>query len=159
MKNILIILLLITTTVNAKYKPKYNKPVKKTPITWDDILSGNHELLSLNVTTERKSEMNGMFFIIGAVNSKSYSETLVTFSWKTINDEYIISKLPIHKIRIKIDNSVTIPYVKFRWCTPFGLNFNIDKPSERVMKEHIIYMVVVCRDEDYPFAINFYKEN
>ena len=62
--------------------------------------------------------------------------------------EYAISEIDIGKVRVRIDSTVTNPYVEFNWCRGNYTNL------EDIFYFKVNYMVVVCKEEDYPANIN-----
>jgi len=77
--------------------------------------------------------------LFGSYKSESGEERTVTFAWLNNQNEYVITTLPLEKIRVRIDNSNDKPYVKFKWrvcdvCNPIGC---------------IIYALIVCNDEQW----------
>lgn len=144
---IITLLILITALIlSSSYQRK--NPVSDTSNV-GEILKGNHELRRFNTLTKDGTITHGSFFLIGgSATSNTYSEIIATFSWKTNTGEYAISELPIKNIRVKIDPNVINPYIKFNW------NKGNSKNIHYIMKWNVNYMVIVCREEDYPININ-----
>lgn len=118
-------------------------------------LYGNHELRKMfqHTNLEHKGGSFSGFFLLGiglasGSGEQTTKETVVTFAWKNRSEEYVVSTLPIRKIRVKFDESVTIPYVKFRWRgAPY--HYNDGNPMQ-----HVIYSVIVCNEKQWPSDIN-----
>jgi hypothetical protein len=78
------------------------------------------------VKTENKQEGrgSGIFFIcVGGFNYSSSTtqtqEKRAYFSWLNNSGEYVMSDIPMNKVRFQIDSTVKIPYCKFRWYQSF----------------------------------------
>jgi hypothetical protein len=113
--------------------------------------SGNHELRKLKVNKETNSEWNASYFLIGgSASGKTVSDTKVSFSWKLNNNEYIISDIALDKIRLVLDDSVKNPYIKFKYK---NTNVNIDD-IQLVIDYYIDYIVVHCKESDFPVELN-----
>ncbi len=118
------------------------------------LLRGNHELRSFNVKTKTSNEWSASYFLVlGGASGSTTTETYIRFAWKNNNDEYVISNISINKIRIKIDNTIDKPYVKFRWKSAYLSHSDM----EYIIRCKVIYMVVVCKEEDYPINIDLSK--
>lgn len=127
------------------------------PEDWLDYhLKGNHELRAFNVKSSNVSEWSVSYFLIaGGGSGKEYIETTVTFAWQANTGEYILSKFPISKIRVKIDDTIEHPYITFNYIN--GVS-SIDD-IEWVMDYYVNYIVVHCKGEDYPISINIDQLN
>lgn len=114
-----------------------------------EIFKGNHELRRFKVKTEKGERWHRSYFLIaGSASGETYQNTNISFSWKMNTGEYAISEIDLARVRIKIDSTVKTPYVKFHWDRGDGKNLEYE------MKYNINYMVIVCREEDYPIEIN-----
>lgn len=119
------------------------------------VLDGKHELRRFGTKTVNESSFSGGYFLIGgSISGESYSKTMATFTWK-MNDEYVISEIEVGKIRVKIDNDVTTPYVEFGKIKytydPNGHDLN----TLEGMVNNVSHMTITCSEEDYPININF----
>lgn len=115
-----------------------------------EMLNGEHVLRRFNVSSKTEQNIKGSYFLIaGQVESNTISKYTATFAWKTHDDTYITTELPLSKIRVKIDSTANQPYVKFRW-RPCNCTLNDINNSNSI----ILYMVVHCKEEDYPLEIN-----
>ena len=115
------------------------------------IFEGSHKLRRFSTRENNVSESHssgGFFLFMGGYSSSSnsYSEITVKFALLDNEGNYVLSELSYDKIRVHIDSTVTTPYVKFNWhtypCYGFDLMCSIN------------YMVVYCREEDFPSAID-----
>lgn len=114
-----------------------------------EILKGDHELRRFKTTTKDESSFSGSYFLIAASTSgKTTKNTKATFTWLMNNGEYAISEIELQKIRIRIDSTADIPYVKFHWI---GSN---SKNLKHIFSYYVNYMVIVCKEEDYPMEID-----
>lgn len=150
-----IVLTIIALCVYCK-DPTYQTDAK------DVFFKGDHPLMALDQivkTTETKTAKagGGFFVCIGGFdysnNSTKTQERVVNFSWKNNLQQYVISELPMSKVRFQLDSSITVPYCKFRWST-YGLGFT---NGENSWAEMVIYVVFVLRpDQIYtkPIKLN-----
>lgn len=119
------------------------------------IFKGNHTLRKFNTSIQQaKSTSAGFFFFFGSYDSKESNNKIVTFAWKGNDDIYTISSLPINRIRVKIDDSVDTPYVKFRWTSQVYGCDNI----ENLVDRFVYYAVVCCKSSDWTLDINLNEE-
>ena len=113
-----------------------------------EIFRGNHKLRKFKVKSEKYSGWSASYFIIGGHASGSSGEKrMVSFCWLMNNGEYAMSEIEPYKIRLKIDSTITEPYVKFRW-------FHSHSTDVSFITERVNYMVVCCKEEDFPAEIN-----
>lgn len=81
-----------------------------------EILGGEHELRKFNVTTNNSSTSHTWYFLVAGGYSTSSSESaVVRFYFLNCKGEYQLKELYLNDVNIKIDNSITNPYVKFYW--------------------------------------------
>jgi len=122
------------------------------------IFSGKHELKAMGkINTEINSHSSGsFFFILGSYYSESKEIKTVSFAWKS-GEEYIISTVPLDKIRIHIDNSIEKPYILFRWKAD---NYYYPKITTMI-EEDVMYIVVFCKEEiwNHSISIPLSKQN
>jgi len=77
------------------------------------------------------------------------TEPVVHFAW-LMNDAtntYTPASLPIDKIMIKVDNTIEVPTIKFRW-RPTGQGDSTR--IQDLMDRHVIYAVITIREHDWP---------
>ena len=115
--------------------------------------TGQHELRKFKIFSSTESKISGIYFLIaGSVSGESKTQTNVTFSWKMDNGDYIISKMPLTQIKIRIDDNIKKPYVTFEMkeCYLFAC-VSKDLGS---MWYWVEYVVVNCSESDYQYDIN-----
>lgn len=116
-----------------------------------NILQGSHELRKIQTKESNNFKLSGSFFIgTGSINAESKIQEMVMFSWKDNENNYVISKLPLTKFKVRIDNSFNIPYIKFRWSS-----FPNNKNMQTIMEMNVIYVLLYCSEKDYPKNLNF----
>lgn len=114
------------------------------------MLRGKHELRKFKTVTEEGYRMSGSYFLIaGSVSGGTYKNNKVAFSFQLPDSSYAMAELNFGDIRVKIDSTITKPYVTFNWDK--GKNAN---DINFVMDYHVNYMVVHCREEDFPYEVN-----
>lgn len=116
------------------------------------ILGGTHELRRLKSSVKNQYRASGSYFLIaGGFNASGEQKTVATFSFKMADGNYAIAELPVTKIRVHVDSTITVPYVTFEWGgTWHSQQYSID----RLMEYYVSYMVLHCKEEDYPVDIN-----
>ena len=119
------------------------------------IFEGQHELRKFNVKTEEGTRWSASYFLIGGGGSGySYTDTKVTFAWKMNTGEYALSELRMAKIRVKIDSTIQNPYITFRWSAT-----RHERTLEHLMSSNVNYIVVHCKEEDFPSDVNISELN
>ena len=96
--------------------------------------SGKHELALQNDPTVADS---GSYMII--------ANNFAKYMWKSWDSTYIISTIPVGNVRVQIDETVTQPYVKYRW-----VSCNSVADIQRTISTNVVYIVIVCSSEDCP---------
>jgi hypothetical protein len=97
-------------------------------------------------TTEKTLHGEASFFLLGG--SASIDETVtttVTFAWLNNNEEYVISTVPLNKIRLKLVTGYNPPTARFcgarRVYSPLcDFEYN--------------YIVITCDEKDWPQDIH-----
>lgn len=121
----------------------------------EQLFEGKHELRKFNVTTETGERWSASYFLIGGGGSGStYSNTKITFAWKLHSGEYALSELQRSKIRVRIDSTIKKPYITFRWSKSAH-----EENLEYLMSYKVNYIVVHCREEDFPSEVNIKELN
>ena len=113
------------------------------------ILEGKHKLRRFKTSTEEGYRWSASYFLIsGGASGETYKDTKASFSWEMNTGEYAISEIELGKIRIKIDSTVTEPYITFNWSR--------DRSSdiEYIFKWRLNYMLITCKEEDYLINID-----
>jgi hypothetical protein len=78
----------------------------------EKFFSGKHNLFSIN--TQSGTSDGSCYIIFGSQGAT------VKFSWLNNNKEYMITELPVERIRVVLDE-YNEPFVKFKWW--IGPNF------------------------------------
>ena len=132
LKLLLPILLLTLFSCGENYVPE--------DIETGKILRGNHELRKFKTVTEEGFRMSGSYFLIaGGMSGGTYKNNKVAFSFQLPDSTYAMSELRLGVIRVKIDSTITRPYVTFNWDRSSSKNL------EYIMSYDVNYMVVHCR--------------
>ena len=115
------------------------------------MLEGRHQLRKLTTSTSRESEISGGFFLIaGGMSGSSKDKRTVTFSWENVDNEYIISTIPVEKIRIKLDEKVEAPYVTFNHeASP-----KMERSIQTEIDFYLNYATFTCKPSDWVIDIN-----
>ena len=84
----------------------------------DKDFGSEHKLRKMSeVAGENSKVWDGFFIFLHDSNGSGKSQTLAKFSWQTKDGSYAFSSLPLGKIRVKFDEKVTTPTIKFTSCT------------------------------------------
>ena len=143
LKLLLPILLLTLLSCEREYAPPEDSSIGK-------VLRGKHDLRKFKTVTEEGYRMSGSYFLIaGSVSGGTYKNNKVAFSFQLPDSTYAMSELELGDIRIRIDSTIKKPYVTFHWDRG-GAATDMDY----VMKYHVNYMVVHCKEEDFPYEVN-----
>lgn len=113
------------------------------------LLEGKHKLRRFQLTTKKHEGWSASYFLFtGHASGGKHIEQKIKFAWQAPTGEYVVSELPLTKIRVKLDSTIKEPYVTFRWTRDNSEN------SDYLMDYSIQYMVVYCTEEDYPMRVN-----
>ena len=116
-----------------------------------EILDGEHKLHKMVESVKINSNLSGGFFLVaGGIDQSTTEEIIIRFSWQMNDDTYAISSLPIEKIRINLDNEVTIPTIKFNWSYKI-VDFT---DTQEIIDYCVDSAVVTVKPDDWPIQIN-----
>jgi hypothetical protein len=93
-----------------------------------------------------KNYTSGSFFLIaGSVSSESETSTVVKLMGK-VKDEYRFMQFDFEKVRIKIDNKVTTPYImlSYRDTSEMSVDYLLQYPY------YIGSVTIVCPEQYLP---------
>jgi len=118
-----------------------NVPENRTAM--GEMLHGNHQITKVEMAAADTSVKVNQFFAI----KKGKDCLMVLFSWEMNDSSYVISELPLSKIRFKYDPMVDQPSIKFRWTG------GQTKDLKTIFENDIVYAIVTCKEEDFNFNI------
>ena len=101
------------------------------------------QLVNRDVT---ETHTSGSFFLIaGSVSSESETSTVVKLMGK-VKDEYRFMQFDFEKVRIKIDNKVTTPYIvlNYREISEMSVDYLLQYPY------YIGSVTIVCPEQYLP---------
>lgn len=131
------------------------KPEQPSPA--EHILKGEHKLRKMTEHAKTDSTVSGGFFlIVGKFNSSTTTRLLVKFAWEMNDGTYAFSSLPLEKIRVKIDEEVATPTIKFRWRRLVGYR---TPQIQELMDDHVVYALVTVKGNDWPVQIRLPLSN
>jgi hypothetical protein len=116
-------------------------------------LRGTHALRKLAEMNIQDNRTKRDFFIFtGSMNVENNSSPGVSFAWEQNDSTYILSTLPLNRIRIRFNEAINTPIIKFRWYpgSPYHL---IKDDMEKIMKNYIIYAVIYTKRDNWPEQI------
>lgn len=119
---------------------------------FETFFKGNHELRKLSQSEKETYAISGSYFLFwGSVQGGNSSVKYIGFSWKSINDEYILSQIPVEKVRIKFDENAKIPYITFGYSPDawVGQTSTVDSHVGNVIETDINYIIIHCKQSDY----------
>jgi len=129
-----------------------------------------HKLRKFNVMTESHSKISGYFFSKsgGSISGSQDQDQYVYFSW-ALDSIYIISKMKLIDIRVRIDDNVKSPTIRFRADyqdvlrrSQVRLTIGYDEysyyeyesyRSPNVMVERSDYAIITCNSKDWTFDV------
>lgn len=123
----------------------------------ETILKGTHPLRRMVPTEETNSNLSGGYFLFyGGIKGETQTSQRVKFAW-LMNDgiSYPISSLPLEKIRVQFNDTISIPTIRYRWR---WANQGIED-VQHYMDHFVHYAVVTVREEDWPVQINLPMSN
>jgi hypothetical protein len=124
-----------------------NAPSKAEP-----ILAGEHQLRKMAERTEVNSRISGGFFLfVGGISGTTQTAVNVKFAWKMNDGTYAISSLPLERIRVRIDENVAAPTIKFRW-RPFGGEWT--PQPQYLMDNYVSYALITAKESDWPVQVS-----
>lgn len=122
---------------------------------FNEYYSGKHELRKFS-SQERTtaSSMSASYFLFwGSASGKGEEKvTYIALSWKNNKGEYILSKIPMEKVRVKFDESVTTPYITL--SIEYDYRQKADEDVTYVMEYRLNHIVVHCKSKEYPTDIS-----
>lgn len=146
LKKYLLLFLLISISIFSCDVQDYKEetsPVGK-------LLEGKHVLRKFKTTTEEGYKISGSYFLFaGSINGGTYKDSKVAFSFQLPDSTFAMAEIDFVNIRVRIDNTIANPYVTFRWKKG-NYNYSLDY----IMRHHVEYMVVHCKEEDFPAEVN-----
>jgi len=117
------------------------------PIEYKDYHSEKIYLRQLVNRDVTESHTSGSFFLIaGSVSSKSETSTVVKLMGE-VNGEYRFMQFDFEKVRIKIDNKVTTPYIVLNYR---GETYEVDMSYLLDYPYYIDSITIVCPEQYLP---------
>lgn len=123
------------------------------------ILYGKHVLRRMVETNQRDTHFSAGFFLIsGDIEANSTTNITVRFAWSLNgSNEFVISKLPIENIRVRLDKKVDTPTIEFNWlpCNKSGLSLWCDpNDMQDLIWKHVHYATINAKESDWPLDIH-----
>jgi hypothetical protein len=114
-----------------------NPPQHDSP--YAQVYQGSHVLHQIGSFTSQETHSSAGFFLIaGNSHSDSSTDTKVTFSWLGNDGVYRFTSVSLSDIQVRIDDSIGLPYVRFRWSNHGDIR----------------YAVITVRSSDWPTSIH-----
>ena len=137
-------------------------------------LSRPHELRKMfekdvNFSEADSSFSAGFFLFFGGASGSSHSEsgtiTIIRFAWEDKDSIYVITDLPLKRVRVKIVDQIEVPTVQFFLQRP-SPEYNdeyyhtgtitkavFDDDQEKFWRNYLSYALITCEADDWPEAI------
>lgn len=134
---------------DSKKEPSSKKEEILSPI--GKILVGEHRLRRMAEYMDVNPKISASFFVVmGSISNTTNTIVSVKFAWEMNDGIYAISSLPLEKIRIKIDEKVLTPTIKFRWSLS-----RVDTPNQiqDLMEKNVIFAVLTLKEDDWPINV------
>lgn len=148
MRNILFGLIALMLFSCGPVRDKNEKDNGKDVSNTGELLQGEHLLRRFKVKTTTEKRWSASYFLIaGSAGGGTFTNTMVSFAFQLPDSTYAMATLPFQKIRVKLDSTITEPYVTFRW------NRSSVDGIEYIMKWEVQYMVVHCKEKDFPMDV------
>ena len=128
------------------------RPQPKPPSQAELILGGEHKLHKMTEQSQLNPTLSGRFFLFsGSVNGLIKTDVFVKFAWEMNDGTYALSSLPLEKIRVKFDEQITSPMIKFRWRRYDGEG---TPQTQNLMDYYVSYALITIRESDWPAQID-----
>ena len=109
------------------------------------VFKGDHKLMCANVDSTGD---NCKYMVLAG--------SKVKFMFETNDTTYAGIYIPIEKLRVRFDESVSEPYIKFRWCSGQGMNAKVN--LQNAVDEKVVYVLMICKKEDRNIDINLINQ-
>lgn len=110
--------------------------IKKT-VTVEDNFKGNHKLYSI-----RKDTLSNTPTYVAIVGN------VARYMWQVNDSTNLMSTVPVNKIRVRFDEGVTEPYIKYRWGCHDGQGACPNMQND--IDARVVYVLLVCAKKDCP---------
>lgn len=111
-----------------------------------------HPLRKFNVKTTTSEHSSASFFLVmGGYSSSKSEQTNVRFYFRNCKGEYQFQEIPIGKIRIKTDSTITVPFVTF---DVGGISNPQNRCYDLDYEWRISSATIYCKETDFQPEIN-----
>jgi hypothetical protein len=122
----------------------------------ESVLEGEHPLRKMAERSETNSTTSGNFFMFagiggGGISGESKTDIYVKFAWKMNDGDYALSSLPFEKIRVRFDEKIVTPNIKFRW---HRWTWGRVPEIQELMEKNISYAIITVKESDWPIQVN-----
>ena len=127
-------------------------------------LAGSHKIRKMftkdmNISETNSSFNAGYFIFFGTASGKSnQSVTAILFAWEDKDGVYIVTQLPLDKVRVKIiDDWPEAPTVRFFLDDKYSYyvtRARFDENQGGIWDNYLTYAVVTVANNDWPENIN-----
>lgn len=103
-------------------------------VTCEDTFKGQHKLMCI---TPDSTGADCQYMVVFGDKAR--------YMWQTNDTSFAMSVISVGKIRVKLDESVDEPYIKYRWCSCRGSG-----DLQATIDAYVVYVLLVCSEEDCP---------
>jgi hypothetical protein len=121
------------------------------------MFSGNFEIKKFNTYDTKGAWLHGSFFLgCGSIDGGTTDEHMVSFCWKDRDGEYIVSKINVNNIKVKIEPGLTKPYLIFigRFKTDGWKNADDTNDVNDWFNTYMTMVVIHCNEDDFKTDVN-----
>jgi prepilin-type N-terminal cleavage/methylation domain-containing protein len=115
------------------------------------MFEGEHLLRPVAGSTESDSSF---FLVVGDTNSLVDGTAQMKFSWQMKDETWILSSLPIMKIRVKISNDITTPTVQF----VLSRSQSTGEQPQQFIDSCVDYALFTVGENNWPFHLKLPAE-
>ena len=122
------------------------------------VISGYHPLRQIAEHDATNSSFSGSFFVFaGGMSGGTETVQQVTFSWKNNSNQYQFMTVPLDKIRVEMQDDLTLPYVIFNQregsITQNAADWNNSPSSDDIL--YFVDSITICvNPKDWPVNIH-----
>lgn len=125
-----------------------------------DQLDEEYPLARLHVRNTTSMNASGGFFLIaGAFQAQSQTSMTVKFSWLTEQGYYMVTTVPIERIRIRLDEQRIVPSVYFTLVSQTGSYKDpLQEPTQEFIDQFVRSVTIRCSREHWPLDFSGLSE-
>jgi hypothetical protein len=123
-----------------------------------NLFAGEFEIKKFNVYDSKGAWLHGSFFLgSGSIDGGTTDDHMVSFCWKARSGEYIVSKIKVENIKVKIEPGLQKPYITFlgSFIDPPIAGDEVDTVNINKTFEQVMTMIIIhCNEDDFKTDVN-----